>query len=182
MWRSAVVLGGFVIAAPVVAMALPDSTGTGPATPTTALRPIPVRQVAATSTATSPPASKKRLRAAKLVLSVKAPARARKGGRYTYTVRVSNRGPGTPSAVVVRNMLPKGVVRTGAHLPNGVGGQADGRFGEFVLYKLRPGKTLTMRLTVKAKRSGRLQDNARVTFVEGARSTMPKARAVTIVR
>lgn len=191
MGRTFAVAGGLglVVAAPLVAAVLPESSGASPETTTAApmVRPIPIRQVAATTSlaAGSKAGSRggsKAGRRASLRLSVRAPAKARKGGVYTYTVRVSNHGPATPSAVIVRNLLPKGVLRTGAHLPNGVGGQADGRFGEFIVYKLRPGQSVTMRLTVKAKRAGRLHDRARVTFVEGARSAMPKARTVTVVR
>ncbi|MCW2914955.1 MAG: hypothetical protein JWN52_3023 [Actinomycetia bacterium] len=124
------------------------------------------------------------VRTADLRLTVTAPRTARKGDSFTYTVRVANNGTATPSAVVVRIMLPQGTVRTGAHLPNGVGGEAAGRFGQLVLPPMKPGTSLTMSITVKAQTAGTLVNSTRITHVEGARdvASHPDVRTITRVR
>jgi uncharacterized repeat protein (TIGR01451 family) len=124
------------------------------------------------------------VRTADLRLTVTAPRTARKGDSFTYTVRVANNGTATPSAVVVRIMLPQGTVRTAAHLPNGVGGEAAGRFGQLVLPPMKPGTSLTMSITVKAQTAGTLVNSTRITHVEGARdvASHPDVRTITRVR
>jgi uncharacterized repeat protein (TIGR01451 family) len=119
---------------------------------------------------------------ADLRLTVSAPQTARKGDSFTYTVQVANKGTATPSAVVVRIMLPQGTVRTGAHLPNGVGGEADGRFGQLVLPTMKPGTSLTMSITVKAQAAGTLVNTTRITHVDGARDAASHSDVRTITR
>jgi uncharacterized repeat protein (TIGR01451 family) len=117
-----------------------------------------------------------------LRLSVAAPATARTGDSLTYTLRVANGGPATPSAVVVRVMLPVGTVRIGARLPNGVGGEADGRFGQLVLPPLKPGTSLSMSITVRVQQAGALVSTARITAVEGAPNRRPYPVITTITQ
>ena len=120
--------------------------------------------------------------AADVRLTVTAPPTVRPGDTFAYTLRVANRGTSTPSSVVVRILLPEGTVRTGARLPDGVGGEADGRFGQLVLPPLRPGASLTMGITVRAPRSGTLVNITRVTYVEGVRDARPYPAVTTITR
>jgi uncharacterized repeat protein (TIGR01451 family) len=121
-------------------------------------------------------------RAADLRLTVTAPPTAQKGDPFTYTLRVANNGPATPSAVVVRVLLPLGAVRIGAQLPNGVGGEADGRFGQLVLPQLRPGTSLSMSITVKPQQAGTLVNTARITYVEGVRDVRLHPAITTTTR
>ncbi|MGI8332174.1 hypothetical protein ACRYCC_19580 [Actinomadura scrupuli] len=120
--------------------------------------------------------------AADVRLTVTAPPVVRSGDSFAYTLRVTNQGTATPSSVVVRVLLPEGTVRTGARLPDGVGGEADGRFGQLVLPPLRPGASLTMGITVRAPRSGTLVNIARVTYVEGVRDARPYPAVTTVTR
>jgi hypothetical protein len=81
-------------------------------------------------------------------------------------------------------MLPQGTVRTGAQLPNGVGGEAAGRFGQLVLPPMKPDTSLAMNITVQAQTAGTLVNSTRITHVEGARdvASHPDVRTTTRVR
>ncbi|MCW2885105.1 MAG: hypothetical protein QOE54_5346 [Streptosporangiaceae bacterium] len=120
--------------------------------------------------------------AADVRLTVTAPATVVAGDSFTYTLRVANQGPATPSAVVVRILLPEGTVRTGAQLPNGVGGEADGRFGQLVLPPIKPGTSLTMGITVQSQRAGTLVNTTRISYVEGVRDARPRPAVTTVTR
>jgi uncharacterized repeat protein (TIGR01451 family) len=145
------------------------ATATGPTTAAGTL----VR--AATASPTAAPAATVRL-------TVTAPATARTGEPFTYTLRVANQGPATPASVVVRVLLPEGTVRTGASLPSGVGGEADGRFGQLVLPAMRPGTSLTMAITVQARQPGTLVNTARITSVEGVPDAWLQPAVTTTTR
>lgn len=95
----------------------------------------------------------------------------RRGGSYEYRIRLANRGPGTPSVVTVRTTLPKGVVRTHAVLPKGVGGYAGRRDATLVIPRPAHGTARTVRLTVRLRPGtrGTLTAGSRVAYVAGAR-------------
>jgi uncharacterized repeat protein (TIGR01451 family) len=118
---------------------------------------------------------------ADLRVTIVAPPSVRPGGLYTYRVRLANRGPGTPSAVTVRNVLPKGVVRTGSTLPDGVGGYAGGRDATLVMPRLAPGRSATARFDVRVRPGvrGELVAHSRIAHVEGVRMRHPHDGAST---
>ena len=108
---------------------------------------------------------------ADLRVSIAAPPAVRPGSGYTYTIRLANRGPGTPSAITVRNTLPKGIVRTGSSLPDGVGGYAGGQDATLVLPRLEPGRAATVRfhVRVRPKVHGELVARSWISYIGGAR-------------
>jgi hypothetical protein len=120
--------------------------------------------------------------AAGLRLTVTAPATAQKGDSFTYMLRVANTSLETPSAIVIQILLPSETVRIGARLPNGVGGEADGRFGQLVLPPLRPGASLSMGIIVRAEQAGTLVNTTRISYVEGARNLRPTPAITTVTR
>jgi uncharacterized repeat protein (TIGR01451 family) len=124
---------------------------------------------------------------ADLRLTITAPSRVRPGGTFSYTIRVANHGPGTPSEVTVRNTLPKGVTRTGAKLPKGVGGYAGAREAALVFPRLAPGRSMVVSLKMKVGRAtrGTLTAHGRITYTAGVRLANPRtatAHATTRVR
>ena len=124
---------------------------------------------------------------ADLRLTITAPSRVRPGGTFSYTIRVANHGPGTPSEVTVKNTLPKGVTRTGAKLPKGVGGYAGAREAALVFPRLAPGRSMVVSLKMKVGRAtrGTLTAHGRITYTAGVRlanSRTAAARATTRVR
>ncbi len=112
---------------------------------------------------------------ADLRVSIAAPRTVKPGGAYGYRIRLANHGPATPSAITVRNLLPKGVVRTGSALPDGVGGYAGGRDATLVMPGLEPGRTATVRFYVRVRPGtrGDLVARSRIAYVGGVRLRHP---------
>jgi uncharacterized repeat protein (TIGR01451 family) len=108
---------------------------------------------------------------ADLRVSIAAPRTVKRGGTYVYRVRLTNRGPGTPSEVTVHNVLPEGVVRTGTSLPGGVGGYAGGRDATLVMPRLAPGSSATVRFNVRVRPRvrGKLIARSRIAYIGGVR-------------
>lgn len=121
-------------------------------------------------------------KAADLGLSLAAPAAVRPRGRFTYTIKLANRGPGTPDAITVRNMLPPGVDRTGSTIPRGVGGYAGGRDATLVVGRLAPGRSVTARLRVRVRRTttGDLVARSRIVYSGGVRDRRPGDNAASV--
>jgi hypothetical protein len=113
---------------------------------------------------------------ADLRVSIAAPPSVKRGGSYTYRIRLANRGPGTPSEITVRTILPAGVVRTGSMLPNGVGGYAGGRDATLVMRRLAPGRSATVRFSVRVRPTsrGELVARSRIAYIGGVRDRRPR--------
>jgi uncharacterized repeat protein (TIGR01451 family) len=116
---------------------------------------------------------------ADLRVSIAAPRTVKRGGTYEYRVRLTNRGPGTPGAITVHNILPAGVVRTGTSLPGGVGGYAGGRDATLVMPRLAPGSSATVRFNVRVRPRvrGKLIARSRIAYIGGVRD--PRRRGHT---
>ena len=112
---------------------------------------------------------------ADLRVSIAAPHTVKSGGSYTYRIRLANRGPSTPSVITVRNLLPKGVTRTGSTLPDGVGGYAGSRDATLVMPRLAPGRSATVRFNVRVrpKVRGDLVARSRIAYAGGVRVRRP---------
>lgn len=119
---------------------------------------------------------------ADLRVSISAPRTVQKGGAFTYRIKLANRGPGTPSAITVRSLLPKDVVRTGSTLPDGVGGYAGGRDATLVMPRLAPGGSATARFDVRVspKAHGDLVAHTRIAYVGGARLRRPRESTASV--
>jgi uncharacterized repeat protein (TIGR01451 family) len=119
---------------------------------------------------------------ADLRVSVAAPRTVKPGGAYSYRIRLANQGPATPSAITVRNLLPKGVVRTGSALPDGVGGYAGGRDATLVMPRLAPGGTATVRFDVRVRPGahGDLVARSKIVYVGGVRLRRPRENAASV--
>ncbi len=119
---------------------------------------------------------------ADLRVSIVAPRTVRPGGVYSYRIRLANRGPATPSAVTVRNLLPKGVERTGSALPDGVGGYAGGRDATLVMPRLAPGADATVRFDVRVRprAHGDLVARSRIAYVAGVRLRRPRENTASV--
>lgn len=123
---------------------------------------------------------------ADLRLTITAPSRVRQGAIFSYTIQVANHGPATPSEVTVRNMLPKGVTRTGAVVPKGVGGYAGGQQATLVLPRIAVGRSVVVALKVRANRGthGTVTAHGAIVYTAGVRLIDPRhatARATTRV-
>ncbi len=110
-----------------------------------------------------------------LRVSIAAPRSVRAGGTYEYRIRLANHGPGMSRAITVRNLLPKGVVRTSSTLPDGVGGYAGGRDATLVMPRLAAGRSATARFEVRVrpKVRGDLVAHSRIAHVGGVRAHRP---------
>ena len=113
---------------------------------------------------------------ADLRLTITAPSQVRPGGTFSYTIQVANNGPGTPSEVTVRNTLPKGVTRTGAKVPKGVGGYAGAHEATLTLPRLAPGRSMAVALKMKVGRAtrGTLTLHGRIVYTTGVRLANPR--------
>jgi uncharacterized repeat protein (TIGR01451 family) len=126
-------------------------------------------------------------RPADLELSIVAPPTVRPGGRFSYSVRLTNHGPGTPGPITVRSVLPPGTVRTGAWLPTGVDGYTGARDAALVVHRLEPGRSLAARFDVRLlpETRGELVTRGRIAVIGGAPDHVPDddaAQVSTIVR
>ncbi|MFL6057014.1 MAG: hypothetical protein ACJ72W_29570 [Actinoallomurus sp.] len=126
-------------------------------------------------------------RPADLELSIVAPPTVRSGGRFSYSVRLTNHGPGTPGPITVRSVLPPGTVRAGAWLPTGVDGYTGARDAALVVHRLEPGRSLVARFDVKVlpETRGELVTRGRIAAIVGAPDHVPDddaAQVSTVVR
>ncbi|MCO5993425.1 DUF11 domain-containing protein [Actinoallomurus rhizosphaericola] len=126
-------------------------------------------------------------RPADLELSIVAPPTVRPGGRLSYSVRLTNHGPGTPGPITVRSVLPPGTVRTGAWLPTGVDGYTGDRETALVVRRLEPGRSLAARFDVRVPPDarGELVARGRIAAVGGVPDPVPDddtAQVSTLVR
>jgi uncharacterized repeat protein (TIGR01451 family) len=133
------------------------------------------------------PAAEAARRPADLELSIVAPPTVRPGGRFSYSVRLTNHGPGTPGPITVRSVLPPGTVRTGAWLPTGVDGYTGARDAALVVHRLEPGRSLAARFDVRVlpETRGELVTRGRIAAIGGAPDNVPDddaAQAFTVVR
>jgi uncharacterized repeat protein (TIGR01451 family) len=98
-----------------------------------------------------------------LALKGRAPRRIRRGRRFTYTLKVTNRGPAVANKVVLLDRVPKGLrVRGfGRRRPAGCK-RAPGRLWGCFVKRLAPSKSFTMRLQVTALRGRRYVNRAAV--------------------
>jgi uncharacterized repeat protein (TIGR01451 family) len=105
-----------------------------------------------------------------LELSIAAPPTVRPGGRFSYSIRLTNHGPGTPGPITVRSALPAGTVRTGAWLPTGVDGYTGAREAALVVRRLEPGRSLAARFDVRVlpETRGELVARGRIAAIGGA--------------
>ncbi|GAA4611497.1 hypothetical protein GCM10023195_48700 [Actinoallomurus liliacearum] len=127
------------------------------------------------------------VRPADLELSIAAPPTVRPGGRFSYSVRLTNHGPGAPGPITVRSVLPPGTVRTGAWLPTGVDGYNGDREAALVVRRLEPGRSLAARFDVRVlpDARGELVARGRIAAVGGVPDPVPDddtARVSTLVR
>ncbi|GAA0325540.1 DUF11 domain-containing protein [Actinoallomurus spadix] len=126
-------------------------------------------------------------RPADLELSIVAPPTVRPGGRFSYAVRLTNHGPGTPGPVTVRSALPPGTVRTGAWLPTGVDGYTGAREAALVVRRLEPGRSLAARFDVRVlpDARGELVARGRIAAAGGVPDPVPgddTAQVSTLIR
>ncbi|GAA4629047.1 hypothetical protein GCM10023196_048090 [Actinoallomurus vinaceus] len=126
-------------------------------------------------------------RPADLELSIAAPSTVRPGGRFSYSIRLTNHGPGTPGPITVRSALPAGTVRTGAWLPTGVDGYTGAREAALVVRRLEPGRSLAARFDVRVlpETRGELITRGRIAAVGGGPDRDPDDDATqvsTVVR
>ncbi|MCO6009609.1 hypothetical protein NE236_32020 [Actinoallomurus purpureus] len=122
-----------------------------------------------------------------LELSIAAPPTVRPGGRFSYSVRLTNHGPGTPGPITVRSALPPGTVRTGAWLPTGVDGYTGAGEAALVVRRLGPGRSLAARFDVRVlpETRGELVARGRITAIGGVPDHIPEddtAQVSTVVR
>ncbi|MEV0405591.1 hypothetical protein [Actinoallomurus sp. NPDC050550] len=163
-----------------------DDRGPSQASPRDADR-TPVEGLVRTPEPSGSPPGERPKHPVDLELSIAAPPTVRPGGRFSYSIRLTNHGPGTPGPITVRSALPAGTVRTGAWLPTGVDGYTSTREAALIVRRLEPGRSLAARFDVRVLPAtrGELVARGRIAAIGGGSDRDPDddaAQVSTVVR
>jgi uncharacterized repeat protein (TIGR01451 family) len=114
---------------------------------------------------------------AALAITKRAPARARSGQRFVYTIRVRNRSAVVATNVVLTDPLPAGLV----YIRSTPRGTLSGRTLTVRLGTMRPGQVKTVRVTVRSVATLRGR-RVNLATARADNATAVRARAATVFR